>query len=99
MRLDELQNHRAELARIAAKYGIRRVYVFGSVARGESTAASDADFLVELEENASGLSVGGFQYEVERLLGVRVDVVPRFALPRVADRAFAEAVEAEAVPL
>ncbi len=42
----------------AAKYGIRKVYVFGSVARGESNPASDIDLLIEMEAGASAFGVG-----------------------------------------
>ena len=31
------------------KYGVKRIGLFGSYARGSATAASDIDFLVELE--------------------------------------------------
>ncbi len=31
------------------KYGVKRIGLFGSYARGTATAASDIDFLVELE--------------------------------------------------
>lgn len=55
MRIDELRTVRRQLHQIAAKYGIRKVYVFGSTARGESTEISDVDFLIELEKNASTL--------------------------------------------
>jgi len=43
---DTLQN---VAHRIAAKHGIRRVRVFGSVARGEAQTDCDVDFLVDAE--------------------------------------------------
>lgn len=99
MKLEQIKGHKTELARIAAKYGIRRVYLFGSVARGESTSTSDTDFLIELDDNASALGIGGFQYEAEQLLGGRVDVIPTFALQNHANREFAQNVQADVVPL
>lgn len=36
------------IAPIAAQYGLRAVYVFGSYARGEADADSDIDLLVDL---------------------------------------------------
>ena len=84
---------------IAAKYSITKVYLFGSVARGESDEASDVDFLIELKHGASALGVGGFQYEVQQLLGINVDVIPTFVLPTVDDRDFVLKVQAKAVAL
>ncbi|RME91119.1 MAG: nucleotidyltransferase [Anaerolineae bacterium] len=90
---------RQRLYQIAAKYGIRKVYVFGSVARGESTEISDVDFLIELEEGASAFGVGAFQYEAQELLGVPVDVIPTFVLARVEDKGFVQAVKSGAVAI
>ena len=78
---------------------VKKVYLFGSVARGESKDVSDLDFLIELEEDASALGVGGFQYEVMRLLGVEVDVIPTFALSNIDDREFVQTVQSEAIAL
>ena len=70
-----LKTRRADVLRAAAKYGARNVRVFGSVARGEATATSDIDFLVELEPGRSLLDLGGLQFELEQLLGRHVDLV------------------------
>jgi len=43
--LDILRLHKPELA---AKYGVTRLGIFGSVARGEATDASDVDIVVEM---------------------------------------------------
>ena len=40
-----LQNYKTAAA---SKYGIRRIGIFGSVARGEQTANSDVDIVVDL---------------------------------------------------
>lgn len=70
-----LEEKREEVLRICAKYGARNVRVFGSVARGEADDTSDIDLLVELEPGRSLFDLGGLQYELERALGHRVDVV------------------------
>ena len=49
--------------------------VFGSVARGESDARSDIDFLVDLDPGRSLLDLGRLQRRLERLLASKVDVV------------------------
>ena len=99
MKIEDLQKVKQQLYQIAAKYGIRKVYVFGSVARGESHAASDIDFLVEMEAGASAMGIGAFQFETQKLLGIQTDVIPSFTLPQVEDRSFVQAVQTEAVAL
>ena len=99
MNIDQIRMFTPQLMEIAERHGISRIYVFGSVARGEDTAKSDVDFLVEMEEGASLFGVAGFSYEVEKLFGVRVDVVPLAVLPQVKDREFAQSIQREAVSL
>jgi len=94
MEPDELlKRKRQEILRIAAKHGAHSVRVFGSVARGDADAQSDIDFLVELEPGRSLLDLGGLQYELESLLGCRVDVVTERGLKtRIRERVLREAV-------
>jgi predicted nucleotidyltransferase len=99
MQIDQLRDHKAQLYKIAARYGISQLYIFGSVARGESQELSDIDFLIVLDESASVFGVGGFQYEAQKLLGVEIDVIPSFVLDKLNDRGFTERVQAEAIPL
>jgi predicted nucleotidyltransferase len=99
MRIEDIKRFRHQLLQIAAKHGINKLYVFGSVARGESNDVSDIDFLIEMDENASAFGVGAFQYEVQQLLGINIDVIPTFALPKVEDQDFVKPVQSEAVAL
>jgi len=99
MQIEEIKKVRRKLYQIAARHGISRVFVFGSVARGESTDISDVDFLVEMDESVSALGVGAFQYEVQQLLGIHIDVIPTFALNKVDDQDFVRSVQADAVAL
>jgi len=94
---EQIRQFAPQILQIARKYGISRVFVFGSVARGDESPQSDVDFLVDLQGGASFFGVAGFGYETGQLLGMRVDVVPRSALPRVSDRAFVDNVQKEAV--
>ncbi|MEA3019890.1 MAG: uncharacterized protein QOI47_1414 [Actinomycetota bacterium] len=67
--------------------------VFGSVARGEDTASSDVDLLVDLDEGVSLVVLAGLKRELSELLGVNVDVVPAAALKaRVRDEVLADAI-------
>ena len=60
--------------RIAARYGARKVRVFGSVALGEAGENRDIDLLVDLEHGRSLLDQAGLMMELEELLGRKVDV-------------------------
>jgi hypothetical protein len=95
MRIEEIKKAKQQLYKIAAKHGITKVYVFGSVARGESNDVSDVDFLIEMDVNASAFGVGAFQYEVQQLLGIKIDVIPTFALQKVEDQAFIRSLQSD----
>ena len=83
----------AQVRALGARYGIRRIRVFGSVARGEARPDSDIDLLVEYEPGHGGFAFVEFCERVERLLGRRVDVVTERSLhPLVRDRVLAQAV-------
>ena len=99
MNFDQIRQFSPQLLKIAKKYGISNIYVFGSVARGDNTAQSDIDFLVEMQEGASLFGVAGFSYETEQLLGVPVDVIPLSVLPQVKDQEFVINIQKEAVLL
>lgn len=58
----------------AAKYGFKRIGVFGSVARGEQTEQSDIDICYE-GEAPSLLTLDYIQGELEELLDCSVDLI------------------------
>ena len=99
MNFDQIRQFAPQIKKIAQNHGIARLYVFGSVARGNATAQSDVDFLVEMQEGASLFGMAGFSYETEILLGVPVDVVPLSALPQIKDQEFVINIQKEAVAL
>ena len=66
--------------------------VFGSVARGEDDHSSNVDLLVTFAEDASVLDAAGLMLDLERILGVRVDVLSDRVEGRLRDRAVAEAI-------
>ncbi len=73
---------------LAREFGVRRVALFGSYARGDATEESDVDVLVEVDPSL-GLRFVDLADRIETLLGVRADVVSRRAL-RAADWAAIE---------
>ena len=99
MNFAQIQQFAPQIIGIAKKYGISKIYVFGSVARGESTSHSDVDLLVEMQDGASLFGVAGFCFETELLLGLQVDVVPTSVLPQVDDQEFVMNIQREAIAL
>lgn len=65
---------RKYMAANAYRYGIMRMGIFGSVARGEQTAESDVDVCVELK-TPSMFSLVHIKEELQYLFGCSVDVV------------------------
>jgi predicted nucleotidyltransferase len=62
------------VVQLAKEYGANAVSLFGSYARGEETAESDIDILLE-KGSIKGMRVLDFQEELTRRLGRNVDVV------------------------
>ncbi len=94
-RARELRKHRRRLLDAARGRGVRRVRVFGSLARGEDVAASDVDLLIDLEPGRTLLDLAAFRREAEEILGTPVDV----ATPDMLKERVRAEVETEAVPL
>jgi predicted nucleotidyltransferase len=93
MTLQTLATRRADILRLAERYRTRDVRVFGSVARGEATEASDVDLLVNTEPGCSLFDLGGLLEDLQDLLGCRVDVVTDDGLkPRLRERVLREAI-------
>ena len=74
-RIEQIRCQRDAILRLAARYGIRKARLFGSIVRGESGPNSDVDVLVDFEPGRSLLDQVGFEQDLETLLGCKVDVV------------------------
>jgi len=86
-------SRKEQILALAVKYGASEVRVFGSVARGTADENSDVDFLVNIASGRSLFDLGGLLYELQKLLGRKVDVVtPAGLRPRIRDRVLREAV-------
>lgn len=83
------------LAELCRRYGVARLEVFGSVARGEADETSDLDLLYELTPGAKlGWEIEDLQDELSELFARPVDLVSKRALHRRLRRAvLAEALE------
>lgn len=65
---------------IVTRYKAKEIGLFGSFVRGEQTASSDIDVLVEFEEGADLFDLIGLADYLEESLQRKVDVVPKRAL-------------------
>jgi hypothetical protein len=93
MTLQTLTSRRAEILRLAEQYRTRDVRVFGSVARGEATDASDVDLLVKPQPGCSLFDLGGLLEDLRELLRCPVDLVTEDGLkPRFRERVLREAI-------
>ena len=73
--------------------GVIEASVFGSFARGEAHPDSDLDLLVRYEEAVSLFDVGGLKFELENLLGIKVDLISRdYLKSRIKKRVLQESV-------
>ncbi len=84
---------RIERERLRREYGVKSLALFGSVARDESSAASDVDLLVEFDRPTGLLGQFALQEHLEQLLGCPVDLgTPASLKPRVRQRVMSEIV-------
>jgi len=63
------------VAPLAKKYGVGKVYLFGSVARGDQNENSDYDFCVELGKIRSLLDFSEFFQDLRDAVGREIDMV------------------------
>ena len=60
---------------IARSYGVKRIYLFGSYAKGNATENSDIDLLVEKGKPMSLLKLSGMRQSVQEALDLSVDLI------------------------
>ena len=84
-----LKSHQTELN----QRGVKSLAVFGSVARGEATEASDIDVLVDFSQPVGLFEFIRLKYYLEELTRCRIDLVTPDALrPALRDSILDEAV-------
>lgn len=71
-----LELHREDIRRIVADNDAKNPRVFGSASRGEDTSESDLDILIDpIDGKTTLFSLVRIKREIERVLGVRADVL------------------------
>ena len=92
---EALAANRVEIRRVVESHRACNARVFGSVLRGQDTDGSDLDLLIDPTPETTLMDVAAIQVELQRLLGVPVDVLTPRALPD----SFRSLVLAEAMPV
>lgn len=64
---------RKHLPELRTRYGVKRIALYGSFARGQGKRKSDVDLLVDLEQPL-GLRFVSLADDIESLLGRKVDI-------------------------
>ena len=79
---------RGELLEVLRRHGVTNPEIFGSAARGDDREDSDVDLLVDFAPGTDIIDIIGIKRELEDVLGVPIDLVPRNGLKeRVRSRA------------
>jgi len=88
--LQKLEEHRETIR----GFGVKRLGLFGSCARGEATSGSDLDFVVELEKKSFDAYMDLKDF-LEELFGCKVDLVMKDAIkPRLKEPILKETIYA-----
>ena len=78
---------------IASRYGIERMYLFGSYARGEAKAESDIDLRVDTGRLHGLFALGGLYSDLEERFGKKLDLLTTRSL----DRRFLDSIAKEEI--
>ncbi|MBN9671019.1 nucleotidyltransferase family protein [Roseibium aggregatum] len=82
MKPSEIFNaHRVEIRDIVSEHHAQNARVFGSALRGDDTADSDLDILVDTTQQTTLMDIGAIRHRLRILLGIPVDVLTPGALP------------------
>ncbi|MDR2578742.1 MAG: nucleotidyltransferase domain-containing protein [Chitinispirillales bacterium] len=71
--IEEIQE---KVVPIAKQYGVERMYLFGSYARGDAKAKSDIDLRIDRGKIKSYFKLLEMHYDIENLFEVKVDLLP-----------------------
>lgn len=62
------------------QFGVRKIAIFGSTARGEDTEKSDIDIIVELNRPIGFFSFMRLESHLKKILGKKVDLTTKASL-------------------
>ena len=92
--VDELKSILKDLDQVLRRrFHVKSLSIFGSVARGEATASSDIDFLVEFSAPVGLIEFISLQNFLEDSLHARIDIATKSALrPEMKESILKEAI-------
>ncbi|MCR4590160.1 MAG: nucleotidyltransferase domain-containing protein [Lachnospiraceae bacterium] len=73
--MQSIEAIKKKIAPIGKAYGIKRIFLFGSYAKGTANNDSDIDLLIEKGKPLSLIKLSGLRLEVEELFNIPVDIV------------------------
>ena len=73
--MQTLSKIKESVAPIGRQYGIKRIYLFGSYAKGLATEESDVDLLIEKGSPLSLLMLSSLRQDFEEVLQLPVDLI------------------------
>lgn len=89
---DELYQHKDEISELCKAEKIKKLMLFGSTVRNESTESSDIDFLIEFGERRSLFKVIALKHKLEDMLKAHIDLLtPESLSPYFRDEVLKEA--------
>jgi len=88
-----IEEIKSKITSTARQYGIQRVYLFGSYARGDADYKSDIDICIEKGKLRTLFELSGFCCDLEETLGNKVDVITTTGL----SSSFKEQIEKEMI--
>lgn len=96
---NELKTHIAtinqNLGELKRQFGVKKIAIFGSTARGDNTKKSDVDIIVELDKPIGLFAFIELENYLQKLLGKKVDLATKNSLkPAIKKSILKEAVYA-----
>ena len=85
--IDEIK---AMVAPIAEQYGVARIFLFGSYARGEAKPDSDLDFRVDKGSLRGLIQLGGLYSDLEETFDKKLDLLTNSLEHKFLDRISSE---------
>ena len=85
---------REQRPRLAREFGVRRIGLFGSFARGQANEASDIDLVMEFD-TPIGLRFVDLVEDLERVFGRKVDLLTTAGIQAIRRRELAAAITAD----
>jgi len=88
-----IEELRSIVAPVAEKYGVGKVYLFGSVARGDHKAESDYDFCIEFGKIRGLIALSEFFQDLQGAVGSKIDLTDtKYADPEILGAVMSEGV-------